>query len=361
MTIYILLFIFIVAMLFLEVFFKYIYVGGNCLRTKDVSFYGIFFFILLVGILKSSKYGYDWDSYKNYYFDYFQGISFGNAMNSGIEPGFALLTFFLTKLGINYWLYRSIIFLISYGTIARVIRRYSNLSSLSFLLFVSFGLMTFCMFILRQAIAVAIVLLGIEQLLERKYKNYLIFVLVSCLFHYTAVIALFFIPLVWFRSINILLLRRMLYITGTIIVGEFLLPALVPLYKRNDYSHFIIRGEGKSYFIVLLFLFFIIGFLQRNQFKTGKFYVVDRMKQVKWFEVSLTTIYFQIIALYFSLFTRMVNYSLIISLVYLPNTLEFIGKKSKLFVVCYILIICMVMYYVCVLRSPLIPYISIFN
>lgn len=361
MTIYILLFAFIMVLLFFEVAYKYVHVCGLYIRTKDISFYGIFIFILLLGVLKSPEYGYDWESYKQYYFDHFQRLSLTDAITSGVEPGFALLTFLLTRISTSYWFYRTIIFLISYILIAKVIKKFSKYVSLSFLLFVSFGLMTFCMFILRQAIAVAIILFGIEQLLDRKYIKYMLIVLIACLFHYTAIIAIFFIPFVWFSSTKLLILRRILYIIGSVLTGEFLLPKLVMLYKQNDYSRLIIRGEGKFYFTLLILLFFIIGYLQRHMLNTSTIKSIDSKKQIRWFEISFITIYFQIIALYFSLFNRVTNYPLIITLIYLPNCIVNIGQRAKMFVIFYILLICAIMYYVSILSSSLIPYISVLN
>ena len=97
-----------------------------------------------------------------------------DALKSGIEPGFAILSFIICKITTQYWVYRSIIFVMIFCGMSFVIWKKSDNVALSYLIYISFGFLSFDFFILRQALATTIVFMGIFWLENKEYVKFII-------------------------------------------------------------------------------------------------------------------------------------------------------------------------------------------
>lgn len=357
MGIYLLLFIIVAVFLLIEVSFDYIRIGAKCIRTRSAAFWIIFFAILLLGILKGETYGYDADSYKMYYFDYFRQVSLKGIFSTRIEPGFAFVSFIICKITTHFWIYRAILFLITFGGLSKIIWDKSPYVSLSYLLFLSLGFVNLDMFILRQALAVTIIFLGYDYLEKKKYLKFSMFILTAASFHYTALIVVALLPLTSKSFAGTSMLKRCIYIGGSIIVGSFFLPRLTAMYLKNDYSSSIVSGTGYG-----LLLFLSIYFLMLNLFKRK--YTDSRIGQSSnaIYEFYLGSLYIQIIALFFSLFNRTIFYSLIYGLINIPQIVTAMNIKSRKTFIAFTFVLTALMYYITILNSEeLIPYKSIFQ
>ena len=367
MGIYIVLFFIILIMFVIENSYLTIKLGTIRIDSRKLAFEVIALSIILVGVSKSQEYGYDAESYRINYFEYVQDKSVLEVLKSGIEPGFALLTLILHKISSSYWLYRAFMFLFSFGGISFVIWRKSKNISLSYLLYISFGMFSFNMCIFRQAIAVSVVLLGINNLEEKKYLKFSMFILLASLFHYTAMFVFLLLPLTYWRFDSIRLAIRFIYSITFFLLGKFFLKYLIDLYSINDYSDYIVEGEGIGYLFVIVLLILAFEFF-KHYFLDNLFWDINLYDDKEWicsdtiYEFSLGCIYIQIIALFFSLFNRVIYYPFAFAMICLPNNVPRNKGKNNRLILSMIVILCFIMYYKTILNSTdLIPYVFEFE
>jgi len=357
MGIYLLLFIIVAVFLLIEMSFDYIRIGAKCIKVRSAAFWIIFFAILLLGTLKGETYGYDADSYKMYYFDYFRQVSLKGVFSTRIEPGFAFVSFIICKITTHFWIYRAILFLITFGGLSKIIWDKSLYVSLSYLLYLSLGFVSFDMFILRQALAVTIIFLGYDYLEKRKYLKFSMFILAAASFHYTALIVFALLPLTSKSFVGMSMFKRTVYIGGSIIVGSFFLPRLTSMDLKTDYSASIVSGTGYGLLLFLGIYFFILSLFKRK-------YTDIRIGQSNnaIYEYCLGSLYIQIIALFFSLFNRTIYYTLIYSLINIPRIVTAMNIKSRKTFIAFTFVLMALMYYMTILNAAeLIPYKSIFQ
>lgn len=357
MGIYLLLFLIVSVFLMIESSADYIKIGTLRVKTRTISFGIIFISIIFLGIFKGEGYGYDADSYQIYYFDYLKHVSLGEALHSGIEPGFALVSFLICRLTTHFWVYRAVLFLFTFGGLSKIIWDKSKNVSLSFLLFISLGLLSFDMFILRQAFAVTVIFLGYGFLEKGKYIKFSLFILTAATFHYTALLVFALLPLTSRNFTNTYIFKKTAYISGAIIVGMFFLPELIQMYTINDYSGYTVSGEGYGLLLLLSAFFLVISIFRHNCTGAKKSQSYDTV-----YEYSFGSIYIQIVALFFSLFNRTIYYALIYSLINISDIASVVNKRTQKTFMFIITIFMAVMYYMTILNATeLIPYVSVFD
>lgn len=348
---YLVLFLIVSTALLMEMQYKTIKIGEVIISTRKISFGIIFIYILFLGVFKGENYGYDAEGYRIFYFDFFKNVSIMDALKSGIEPGFAILSFIICKITTQYWVYRSIIFVMIFCGMSFVIWEKSDNVALSYLIYISFGFLSFDFFILRQALATTIVFMGIFWLENKEYVKFIITVLLAASFHYTAALSLILLPL----ALNIFkedrILKRCLYFCGAFIVGAFFLPLILRMYPLIDYSQYVVSGEGYGMLLVLL-IFWIMFEFARKKYLNGK------LEEDSLFEYGIGSIYIQIISIFFSLFNRTIYYALAYSLICIPNICEKLSLKTRKSFVMALWMIMLLMFYKTILcAGELIPYV----
>lgn len=120
--------------------------------------------------------------------------------NENTEIGYQILEYSLLRLTDNYfWLFFITALIVIYCYL-KVIRKYSVNYWFSIFLFLTLGIYTFFFNGLRQGIAMAIFVLALPFLLERKLLPYLLICFLAFLFHKTA---LFMIPFYFLVNLRI--------------------------------------------------------------------------------------------------------------------------------------------------------------
>ncbi|MBX9597224.1 MAG: EpsG family protein [Burkholderiales bacterium] len=133
-----------------------------------------------VGVDKDS---YNYLSMFNIFYNYFDSLSFG------VEPGFSFVTTLLKKINLDSINYLFLVFaLISVPVKIKFIYKYSKYPILSILIFYSFMYFKQDFTQIRAAVAVAIYVWAIDDILYKRFKLFFLKIVLASFFHVSAII-----------------------------------------------------------------------------------------------------------------------------------------------------------------------------
>lgn len=352
MNVYLFLLLIILFLCFLENYTSIIKIGKYSIRTRKISFIICFTFILCLGIFRAELLGVDVYNYKEYFYSWYPSYSFREVlMNFKMDNGYILLNkiiYFFTK---NFWIAKSIIYIISFGLISFIIYRHSKYPALSFLIYVGFGYLGFSFCILRQSLALSICLYAYKYVEMKNFKLFLLLVIIAGTFHKTAYAYLIIYPIINYQFFNYQFLKKIFIIIFFVLGIIFIFPFLINIYTI-DYSNSIITGEGFNLLLIFMFIYFILYFFNK------KYNMSFFTKKEK--DIIFMPVYFQIVALFFSLLTRITNYYSIMLIVIIPNIIY--KSKSTILLIIFILLFSF-LFLNNLISNPtsIVPYISIFK
>lgn len=167
--------------------------GINENRTNGVNFFLFFCFLIFIflGALRGEDVGIDTRSYTGIYQRFADGWSVGavKGFATTIETGYLIFS----KIVVTIFKSRFAFFLcngiIIYGCYLRYIKKHSEDLMLSVLLFTALYF-TSTFNVMRQYAAIGIMLIGLDELREKKYVKALIFVTIACTFHQSSLLLL---------------------------------------------------------------------------------------------------------------------------------------------------------------------------
>lgn len=223
----------------------YIYIGSVCVYKRDMisqvrrNDRDILFIFITMGVLlflncmRGLYVGNDTVSYYklfNYYSLGYTNEQYSNAgffwMDNYVDIGWRYFNVLFSKISNNYQLFISCVAIFLYLFTSKFIKRYSTNTSISILLF-------FLLFyhqylnVLRQAVAIVIILMAHKYLVNKRIVRFVFAVLIATLFHKYAIVSLALIPisLVSFnkhKSRIAIIISIIMALSG----GVFLLPRL---------------------------------------------------------------------------------------------------------------------------------------
>ena len=123
-----------------------------------------------------------------------------------VDQGFSYFNYWLHEFGLSPRLYLMIVSLIIVLPVFAFISRYSQINkSFTVLLYLTIGNFTFNLAGMRQSLAIAFILIGLVLFnrIERTLPKYIIVILaiyLAYMFHYTAIVCMLLIPLLWFSD-----------------------------------------------------------------------------------------------------------------------------------------------------------------
>lgn len=162
-------------------------------------------------------------------------------------------------------LFRSIVFVLTFSIIGVWIYKHSKNIALSFLCFIAFGILSYDFTILRQALAVSITAWSFDFLINRKPVKFFLIVLLAACFHKTALIMLLIYPLLDKKNEKSRFAIKVIYylisVSVVVIGGQI----ITQIYQRQDYSEYIVRGEGYNLLVFLLVLLVILYFFANRK------------------------------------------------------------------------------------------------
>lgn len=182
------------------------YLSSKSKRTARSNFWaiiGIFALAVLAG-LRDASVGTDVNVYgRLFYQQAVNSSSFMHYFSSRVdsllsEPGFHFLTYFLSRLFKDYhwglFLYQLIPLICIYLGMRRCGKIFNTPVWLGMLLY-NVMLYNSSLNIMRQCIAVGFVFYGVTFLFEKKYKIYLLFIVLAVIFHTSAIICIAILPM----------------------------------------------------------------------------------------------------------------------------------------------------------------------
>ena len=125
---------------------------------------------------------------------------------------------------------------------------------------------------------------------------------------------------------------------------------ITQIYQRQDYSEYIVRGEGYNLLVFLLVLLVILYFFANRKQLSCK--IKSEL------ELLNPIICFQIIATGFSLFTRVLYYVTTYLCVTIPDIMEELDDETKNTMLAIILVLLSVLFYVTYHGSDVVPYVT---
>ena len=260
--------------------------GGFTLKRKSYFLFSVLLLTFIAGLRHPSM-GLG-DIEKVYYPQYIQSktMSFGDILSSiSSGTGYLLLMkiFTIARMPFQIFLFfNSALFVVA---AERMMYKYSKDYLISQIIFMSSAYF-FSFALIRQYMAMSILLFAFPYLFERKPIKYCILVLLGALFHYTVLIALVLYPLVRFlrsgkMDVVIILIGLVFGILcPSIVLGfvKLLFPQLYIYYNFGVYS----KGEGVSWvwFLILMIpnLLYFVWYLLR---KNGKKYSIGEVTSVE--------------------------------------------------------------------------------
>ena len=352
-TIYIILLIVVLLCCFLESNTVTLKIGNNRIKTRNVSFIICFLFIFIMGIFRAELLGVDVNNYKEYFEVWYLDYTFIDTLkNINIDIGYVLINKIIYLFTHDFFVAKCIIYSVSFGLISYVIYKRSMYPALSYLIYIGFGYLGLSFCILRQFLAIPICLYAYKFVEKRDLKKFIIAIAIASTFHKTAITFLIIYPLLTYQFKNYQFVKKIVMISVFFIGALIILPILMSVYV-NDYSDNFVVGEGIS---LLLFFVFINIFLSLFSQYFKKTIVTKKQKDILFLPIC-----FQIIAFFFSLFSRITYYFSILFIITIPN-IVYKNKNNKIIVVVFIVIFSLLFAYNLITDSSnIIPYSSIFD
>lgn len=343
---------------------------------KKIKFYIVVVFsaLTLVSALRGNSVGMD----TNQYIKAYENISYlnWNQLNEiSYEIGFSVLCKFLSYISIKPQILIIISSMFIMMSVARFIYKNSSDVVMSVLLFITLNVFFNYMNIMRQAIAISIILCSYEYLKKNKYIKFSLATIIASLFHQSAIICLIFI---FFEKLKykykyILILFFLIIITF-IFFGKFYNVIVFLFVKYSSYM----RGTygRENYFGSLIealvsLAIFSLGFIciKKDIFKEkNKSNILEyerrRINFLLW--IMSAYIFFSVMTIKMNIFNRLVSYFLIFTIIWIPEAFKFIKNKKERNLYYYLVILLTLVYCNTILLfrpewTGVIPYRLFFN
>lgn len=210
--------------------------------------------ILVVGLREYT--GYDFASYVSIYES--------KAFDAGYEPGFVLIMNFLRSFDAGYNYLFFIFSFLTYFFLYKGIRKYTSHSGVAILIFILIpGLFLNTLTIIRQELAMMLSFYAFYFLINKKYKYYIILMLLGISFHYSCALVLLFQLLVWKYIDSFKLKYYFIIIFISVIIGSLNLFSLLSLLLAGGKYSSYVEGESVSLIKLLVLNGLICFFLLR--------------------------------------------------------------------------------------------------
>ena len=137
---------------------------------------------------------------------YIEEYIYGDYFIRSVDQGFSYFNYWLHEFGLTPRLYLMIVSLIIVLPVFAFISHYSQINkSFTVLLYLTIGNFTFNLTGMRQSLAIAFILIGLVLFnrIERTLPKYIIVILAiyfAYMFHYSAIVCIILIPLLWFSD-----------------------------------------------------------------------------------------------------------------------------------------------------------------
>lgn len=243
-------------------------------------------------------------------------------------PGLQCYEIILKTLGASTQDYLMLTALITIGIYLWFIRKYTCNIFLSIFYFVTMGAYTFTMAAIKQTMAVAFLLVATDRAIQKKWVQYLLWVMFAELFHPYAFIYLV-VPFVTFRPWS----KGTIYLlTGAVVVAMFMsqfMSAIDTVTETLGYSYEVneFTGEGVNIFrLFVVWVPLVLSFLGRDLLRHS-----DNRAENIIVNLMMINAVIMFIGLFgtANYFARLANYFLIFQVIALPKVLNLFSANDR--------------------------------
>lgn len=314
-------------------------------KKKQEKIAGIFFIIfILLSAMRKYTVGADtrqfWDIFR------YIGLNYNNAFTVRTEKGFNILCLILLHITKNPQILLIITSLFVNIIIYRFICKNSNNILLSTLMYFTLNYYFAFICLMRQGIAIALVLIGYEFLKDNKFLRFGIFVILASLFHSSALVMLLLIILKKYNKNNNLIIFTLI---GSLL-GFVLAPALLniaikfgDLAKYVDSKYIASSYVSAGLYTLTNFAFLLFGTLVPDNKKLKKYYKKDNIHMINSWIIAIASIV-SAVSIKISIFNRLFLYFNFFNIIWVPNSLELVENKNNKIIFKYIIILCTIIY-----------------
>lgn len=342
----------------LSVFFWHILTQMTRLKDREKIFIGIITLqLFILSAFRDFSVGADTYNYINR-FTIIANTSWNNIPNLpevlDFELGFIILNKLFSLLTTSPRIYLLSINLIILLGVAKFIYNNSKIYWLSYFLFIGMGFWGDSLNILRQFLAVVILLNSIEDIKNNRLVTFIVRVLIASSFHNSA---LFFIIIYPISKMRINKKYYFSFVVSTIFVYLFsgrILNFLLLNFSYGNLSRSLGMGSGSGMLILLIGILFLTLLFKKD--------FLSKIKNPQvYIHILTVAILLNILALEFGIIGRMMIYFTSFNIILVPNVIFSIYSEEYTFFSKYFFIIVVSYYYIfrvlVIDASNVVPYI----
>lgn len=320
----------LVFIIVITLILKRIY-GNEFIKNNKKYLIIITIILTLFLILRDTSVGVDTDNYRKI-FEYAHDKTFIELLTYGRhEIGFKYYAKILSCICNNYYFFLAITSILSMIGFYFFSRDNSKNYFATIFIFITFNYYIYSFGLLRQALAISVLLYSIKFIKDRKFWKFLIFVIIASLFHKTALV---FLPLYFLYNIKITKKRFIIWLLIIIfmLISKSLILDFILNYIYKPANLSISSGGGYKMLILL------IGASITSYYYQDKLILDEKNNQLYINMIFIATL-IQVLATYFGIVFRVTIYfsfSLIILVPLILNAINNVKIKRILFVLMYI-------------------------
>ena len=249
----------------------------------------------------------------------------------GSNPGFQIVNIILKSLGASSQTFLLFYSAVTVGLYLWFIRKYSVNFIMSLFIFIAGGMYAFSFAAVKQCVAIAIALLGVDKALKKKWVSFVFWILLASTFHTYALMFLvtpFIIFKPWTKKTYILLAAGTLFgFSFRLLIGRIL--TIVSLMGESYDMNSIALGDGVNLFrLAVAWAPIALAFLARKQIKK-----CDDDRQNLILNFSMLNAILMFTACFGTAFyiARLANYFGIFQVLVIPALLKYYDSGSRKF------------------------------
>ena len=245
-----------------------------------------------------------------------------NVLHEGRNTGFFLLMKVLSELtGGDFQIFLFFIALVTEITLAILIVRYSPLPWMSYLVWNCIGFYVFGFSSIKQALAMGVLMIAMDAILQEKPRKFLIATLLAGLIHFPALV---FLPAYWVANMK---LERgyLIFLSGLLILTYLFRDRLISFMTEAYYSSEMATTSQLRFLAnkVIIILIIIVAALVIRPPQEN-----DRLYRVLLHLMGIAAV-IQTFAGYSNVFERLADYYFQFSVIFIPMVFEGVRTERR--------------------------------
>lgn len=308
---------------------------------KEWVFYAILMVVMILFVGLRTRYN-DTGMYRHAYSLMEPGDIFTDVdWRIGNNPGFNVVNQLLVNLGVDVQTWLMFYAAITVGIYLWFIRKYSCNLWLTVFLFITAGAYTFTLAAIKQCVATAFCLVGVDQAIRKKWFSFVLWVALGSLFHAYAIMYLI-VPLLMFEPWT----KKTYWMLGAFGMAGILLQPLmgtvisITSMLGEEYEAASFSGEGVNPFrLAVVMVPVVLSFMTRRVIAKKNDRVMNVMVNLVMLNAAIMFVALFGTANYFA---RLANYFLIFQCITIPWLFSNFDRQTRRWlipvaVVCYVL------------------------